>query len=1114
MINRLLLFLSCLLLISTSATAGQRAISGEVSVGSTNNRLTIRVNNNTKTVAKNVAVNILESPQGLLNFKVEPATLKSIPLGGTAVFQVSFDVAEDATAIDFAELVFSIAAKNVRFETSYPRLAVAIISSAAEEIEEAAAETEPTAAPILVLDEVTASRGGVFDDFHYQEGALGFYTNVEGGEVQYSLKVKHVPEKIVTNQPFKVDFEVRKYVIHAQTVSCNMFGDSCKVKACNGAREAGSLELQTYVGSRMAQSVSNTSLDVSCAELNSLGVAKTESKLTKIAALRKRGVIHKKDTLQLTLNFIPDGVLTSVDTRAKSPQGNYGIEYGFKYRVEIHSNGETKTEVNQNALGYLVFAQIGDTGKPDFSTLVEGSRKNEFTILIRQELSGGPKLTLKYLPQGVSRGIAVVAYDHPPIPSLSGEMEKSTAQGDGDGSAAPVVGGKPVSPDSSNRPTGAIGSTASKGGVDPQNTDVSGLIKKWIANAQPVENARGAKLKFDKWGRVEGRAVGGIITLHGKPDDVGGRTPEEYVWSKKDQLDSLNLCTLGKFVNLSLQGKLTSGCLKQGQATALKKVELPDVLGKTYKEAVKLLEAAGLVALSPELGSPAPNAAFVGRVELALPTVDGQLHKGDKIALHLFGEAIVGVSVPSVERLGIRAAATAIEAAGLSPVFELGRETTDPRKDQTVAQQLPAAGTSVDKGSEVKLFVLTLVSKEISVPDLQRMSLADAQQLLQKKGLSMAPELGEDATSADEAGRVYSQSPAAGQKVVEGTSIVVQIYGQSAVAEKPRCLGAFGMEWDEDSGRCVDTSPAGQVARHDCSSFPGAFPKWDEQLERPQCVCLNGWTWSKSEQRCVDNSPAAKVARADCSSFGSSAEAYWSYSKEQVMCRCMDGYRFNSNHICVRERVVRNDPPPSSPPRDDTDWQEVAEGLTSLLGAISGSSTQSQPRVQQPSTQRSTQNRCATDYTTNGSYFNCKCSGWGFDPSYGKCRQGFTDKYSSKPQQKSGQVYAGFGNESGSSGGNHPCQDSSARVDAEVLKYARIYGGGETTYSMKGDMVCYRNSYDKITGSSVDSYTCGKNFSSCSRQKTYRIDGRENLSGKGYKLIFDGGKSWWHVWPK
>ncbi len=1123
MMKRIALCL-CLLLIAylNIALAEPAKISGEVAAGSTDNSLTIRVNNSTKTAATNVRVKVLELPDGLLNFRVEPAVVKNIPAAGSAVYRVLFDVAEDAEVVDSVEIVFALSAIKVKFATPNPKLAVAIIEAAEEETPPIRRETCGS----------EVRQGGntpetiIIDTGDYQGNALFSWEMFEiKDQMRVYLGDRLVHDTGCVDQTGKIEIPVRT---NGQDVKVAVLPNCAKPSTtewsfrvdCRGddpvATQNNILKLVKIEGPTAKNDpdavVRYVEGEPGCSEhiisradpngpsgfeyLGSLKIVNPPLELTLGEPFQLEldaKYMYKRRILDCPVGYQSFG---PPSIRVAGMGDMKGKE--IRQSCPKQSDQESQLQASQSLHNILRFTPVSSAGQGDSliyrykaETTSTGSGKIEnyyeissqgivFVVGLRPDnnayMADG-KISLQYAPVAATDSPAITQvppYRHPVFDQTAadentvaetGDAAKRTGSNQAQTSVAgPVAASIPLPAAAVSGLAGGGGNRAGSGAgvssdkMDPTNPSVSGLIKEWLSNAQPVANARGADLRFDKWGRVEGRAVGGIITLHGKPDNVAGQTPEQYVWNQRNTLDSLNLCTLGEFVERSLRNASLAFCRNRYQPepqTAL--VSLPDVVGMTYRKAVAALTAAGLIALPPELGSDAPSPTFVGRVESAIPAVAGQLHRGDKVGLRLFGEASSAVPVPNLVGLGIREAARQLEAAGFTPAFELG----------------------------------------------------------------------EDAPRREMSGQVYRQSPAPGQEIAENAEVTAQVYGEYSPAPAPvaaaknNCSGS--LEWDDELGRCVDNSPAAQVARHDCTAYPGAFPKWDTALQQPQCICLSGWKWSTGEQRCVDDSPRAKVARADCSHIGRYGEAYWNSKRQEARCRCFDGYYLNADNVCVREQVAQRRPPPPPAPVDDTDWQQVADDLTTIIGTLAGVNSK-QPSVptprQQPRSQSHNQlwpkKSCASDIRVNGSYVDCNCPGWGFDPKSSQCRQGFSDRYSSKPKKKSGQVYAGFGPGPGSgSGGLHPCQDTNARVNATVLKYARIYGGGGTSYKLKGDLVCYANSYDKISSGSVDYYKCQqKDFGSCYQEKSRKIDRRDQLENGKYTLVFDGGNSWWTFYPK
>ncbi len=207
-------------------------------------------------------------------------------------------------------------------------------------------------------------------------------------------------------------------------------------------------------------------------------------------------------------------------------------------------------------------------------------------------------------------------------------------------------------------------------------------------------------------------------------------------------------------------------------------VILPDVIGMTPGDAAAALAAVGLVALPPEIGRAAVNPGDVGKVELALPTVDGELHRGDEIILQIYDEAVASSTVPNVVGMPLDKAAKVIGLAGLNPVFVLGDETSDISKDGTIASQAPASGIQIETGRDVSLMVYEFAIKTQTVPDVYGLKLAAAKSRLSSNNLVMTPFLEEAAPVKLDEGLVYMQNPEAGLEVESGTVISVWVFGE------------------------------------------------------------------------------------------------------------------------------------------------------------------------------------------------------------------------------------------------------------------------------------------------------------------------------------------------
>lgn len=204
---------------------------------------------------------------------------------------------------------------------------------------------------------------------------------------------------------------------------------------------------------------------------------------------------------------------------------------------------------------------------------------------------------------------------------------------------------------------------------------------------------------------------------------------------------------------------------------------LPDVVGMGLKEAVEVLKTAGLFAL-PEIGRSALKPEDVGKVETAFPVHDGEVHAGDQIVVRVYDEAVDSGIVPNTIGMGLAEAADVIKLAGFNPVFELGDDTSDPKKDGTVASQAPAPGVEIEAGKDVTLIVYSLAVETRTVPDLKGLGLKAAQEKLRSNDLAMTPYLEKAASKKADEGKVYKQYPEPGLDVMNGIAISVWVYGE------------------------------------------------------------------------------------------------------------------------------------------------------------------------------------------------------------------------------------------------------------------------------------------------------------------------------------------------
>lgn len=104
---------------------------------------------------------------------------------------------------------------------------------------------------------------------------------------------------------------------------------------------------------------------------------------------------------------------------------------------------------------------------------------------------------------------------------------------------------------------------------DPWNyPQVQQLIDDWLRNAKPpIRSDLPGPWHYTEWAQV----LGPGSKVGGAPDHPSGWSRHQSLWAKRTQFDSLNLCTMGEFVERRIAGKSLDGCNKaapQGATSA------------------------------------------------------------------------------------------------------------------------------------------------------------------------------------------------------------------------------------------------------------------------------------------------------------------------------------------------------------------------------------------------------------------------------------------------------------------------------------------------------------------------------------------------------------------
>jgi serine/threonine-protein kinase len=186
-----------------------------------------------------------------------------------------------------------------------------------------------------------------------------------------------------------------------------------------------------------------------------------------------------------------------------------------------------------------------------------------------------------------------------------------------------------------------------------------------------------------------------------------------------------------------------------------KRVDVPDVKGKTFSQAADTLHARGLEVTPVNEVS---ETVAPGRVISQSPVAGSQVKDGSTVTVRV-SAGRGSATVPPVEGFSESEAKDAISKAGFNP--KVSRQFSDEVAKGQVISQDPAAGQNITKGRTVNL-VVSKGPEGVLVPKLTGLTRADAEAQLKELGLSGKAT---EEESSKETGTVIAQDPAAGATV-------------------------------------------------------------------------------------------------------------------------------------------------------------------------------------------------------------------------------------------------------------------------------------------------------------------------------------------------------------
>ncbi len=435
-------------------------------------------------------------------------------------------------------------------------------------------------------------------------------------------------------------------------------------------------------------------------------------------------------------------------------------EYACKYS---HDGEKTGSNAAEDAITKIVFQKTNQDGSD--------ARFQLFTL---------NSVSLIYAPIGNAEEAQGMPYEHPfPLTdtfsqsdSQESESQEDTSTQQSGESGGNESGGQTGSSENTSDSESASRTNSESTEIDGSGrADVRHLIQEWISNAEPPSNAtHGNDFKYEKWGRFVGISVeGGIASVAEKPDDVGGLSSPEYLWGKKDHLDSVDHCTLGEYIVANLEKNTTENC------KARYKPIVPDLVGMLIHNATERLSK---LELKPDLkvGSAAPTTGASKTIERQDIDSGSVLDKGQSVSIWIHTPYVDQIEVPNIVGLAAAKAKSTLETVGLNARLEIGGPAPKAEVTGTVQNQLPKAGAKVKKDTAIVLKIFAPSANQLTAPDVVGMAQHQAQQALESEGFKVSIIEGNTANLSDSQGTIESQIPPAGTQLRTGGKIILSVY--------------------------------------------------------------------------------------------------------------------------------------------------------------------------------------------------------------------------------------------------------------------------------------------------------------------------------------------------
>jgi beta-lactam-binding protein with PASTA domain len=209
-------------------------------------------------------------------------------------------------------------------------------------------------------------------------------------------------------------------------------------------------------------------------------------------------------------------------------------------------------------------------------------------------------------------------------------------------------------------------------------------------------------------------------------------------------------------------------------------VVVPNVIGMDLNKAAQELQKAGLKPGNIAYVN-APKQELNNKVAGQIPGVGAKLSSPQPVNLTVYRLQVESVTIPNVVGMGYIQALQTFNAAGLAS-RRRDKETNDSRENEKVFGQGIAAGQKVPKGTVIDLIVHKFATPPVTVPDVAKMSLGEAQVKLLESGLTTQAVPQATPTSDPKLnGKVSSQNPQAGNRVPKGSVVKLTLFVSQVV---------------------------------------------------------------------------------------------------------------------------------------------------------------------------------------------------------------------------------------------------------------------------------------------------------------------------------------------